>query len=276
MGRILHFSDIHFGGENKAAVAGALEYAHAHDRDLVLVTGDITAKGYGREFAAAADWIKAMPQPAFVVTGNHDVPYWDPIARMFGPWKRFEKYVGVPAFDHQFDAPGLSVRGVNTARGWQMRTNWSKGVIDLEQTRRAAYALANAPQDSLKVLACHHPLVEMIGGPMSGEVKRGQEAARIFTDCGVDLIMTGHVHVPFALPITMGDRCSYGVGAGTLSIRERGAPPGFNSVEWDDTEVQVTALGWTGSKFEAQRTWNLERRTREKAAALRAAASIQA
>ena len=276
MGRIFHFSDIHFGGEHKAAVAAALEHAHANARDLVLITGDITKEGDRSEFAAAAAWIKAMPEPVFVTTGNHDVPYWDPIARIFYPWKRFETFVGHPAVDHQYDAPGLSVRGVNTARGWQMRTNWSKGVIDLDQTRRAAMALAEAPQGALKILACHHPLVEMIGGPMSGEVKRGEEAARIFTDCGVDLIMTGHVHVPFALPITMGDKCSYGVGAGTLSLRERGAPPGFNCVEWDDEFVTVTALGWVGSHFETQRTWNLERRSTTKAAALRAAASIQA
>ena len=276
MGRLFHFSDIHFGTEHKAAVAGALEHALTNERDLVLITGDITQKGYRREFAAAAAWVKAMPEPVFVTTGNHDVSYWDPIARIFYPWERFETYIGHPAVDHQYDGPGFSVRGVNTARGWQMRPNWSKGVIDLDQTRRAALALANAPEGALKILACHHPLVEMIGAPMSGEVKRGEEAARIFTDCGVDLIMTGHVHVPFALPITMGDKCSYGVGAGTLSLRERGAPPGFNCVEWDDSEVQVTALGWTGSKFEPQRTWNLERRSTTKAAALRAAASIQA
>ena len=33
------------------------------------------------------------------------------------------------------------MRGVTTARGWQARLNWSKGVIDLDQTRRAADAL---------------------------------------------------------------------------------------------------------------------------------------
>jgi len=274
MGRLFHFSDIHFGVEHVPAVAAALEHAHANPRDLVLITGDVTQKGYRREFAAAADWIRAMPEPVFVTTGNHDVPYWDPVARIFFPWKRFERYVGHPAVDHQFEGPGLSIRGVNTARGWQMRANWSKGVIDLEQTRRAALALANAPEGNLKILACHHPLIEMIGGPMTGEVKRGDAAAKIFAECGVDLVMTGHVHVPFALPITMGDHCSYAVGTGTLSMRERGAPPGFNCVEWTDTDVTVTALGWTGSKFEAQRTWSLKRRGKTKAAALRAAAAV--
>ena len=143
MGRLFHFSDIHFGIEHKGAVAAALEHAHTNPRDLVLITGDITQQGFRREFAAAAEWIRAMPEPVFVTTGNHDVSYWDPIARIFHPWKRFEAFIGHPAVDHQFEAPGLSVRGVNTARGWQMRLNWSKGVIDLEQTRRAAMALAN-------------------------------------------------------------------------------------------------------------------------------------
>jgi 3',5'-cyclic AMP phosphodiesterase CpdA len=152
------------------------------------------------------------------------------------------------------------VRGINTARGAQLRANWSKGVIDLDQTRRAAEALAKAPNGALRVIACHHPLIEMIGGPMTGEVRRGRAAAQIFADAGVDLVMTGHVHVPFALPISIGDKCSYAVGAGTFSLRLRGAPPGFNVVEWDAREVRVQAMGWTGSHFEAVRTWSLSRR----------------
>lgn len=262
IGRILHFSDVHFGAENQAAVAAALKHAHATPRDLVLITGDITQMGRRREFEGAAAWIAAMPEPVFVVPGNHDTPYWDLVARLAWPWRRFEHIVGHPAVDHQFQGRHLAVRGVNTARGAQLRPNWSKGVIDLDQTRRAADALAAAPDGALRVLACHHPLLEMIGGPMTGEVKRGREAAQLFADAGVDLIMTGHVHVPFALPIAHGDQFSYAVGAGTLSRRERGAPAGFNSVEWDADTVHVTALGWTGSRFEAKRTWNLERRKR--------------
>ena len=260
MGCILHFSDVHFGVEHKAAVAAALEFAHARSPDLVLITGDITQQGFGREFEAAARWIGAMPEPVFVTVGNHDVPYWDLAARLFWPWRRFEQTVGHPAHDHEFRSPRLMVRGVTTARGAQLRANWSKGVIDLDQTRRAAQALQGAPDGALKVLACHHPLIEMIGAPMTGEVKRGRAAAHIFAEAGVDLIMTGHVHVPFALPIDLSDRCSYAVGCGTLSLRERGARPGFNSVEWDGREIHITAMAWTGSRFEAQRTWSLQRR----------------
>ena len=83
--------------------------------------------------------------------------------------------------------------------------------------------------------------------------------------------MTGHVHVPFALPIHLGDKCSYAVGAGTLSLRLRGSPPGFNVVEWDTREVRVQAMGWTGSHFEAEQTWSLPRRGAEAGEAAAAA-----
>ena len=260
MGRIRQFSDIHFGREHRHACAAALDFAHATPRDLVLITGDVTQKGLPQEFADAGDWIRRMPEPTFVIVGNHDVPYFSLTARLFHPWRAFERAIGHPAHDHQFLSSKVMVRGVVTARGWQARPNWSKGVIDLAQTRKAAEALRQAPAGALRILACHHPLVEMIGTPMTGDVKRGDEAALIFAEAGVDLIATGHVHVPFALPIGVGDHRCYAVGCGTLSVRERGAVPGFNCVTWDDDDICVTALGWTGSAFEPQRTWNLDRR----------------
>ena len=260
MGRVIQFSDVHFGCEHVHAVAAALDYAHATPHDLVLITGDITQQGFPKEFEAAGAWIRAMPQPVFVTVGNHDVPYWDVMARLFWPWRAFEQATGHPAHDHEFKRDNLMVRGVTTARGWQARPNWSKGVIDLDQTRRAAEALRNAPIGALRILACHHPLIEMIGTPMTGDVKRGDKAALIFAEAGVDLITTGHVHVPFALGIDLSDRCSYAIGCGTLSHRERGAPPSFNRIEWDAREIVVTAVVWNGQRFEDHQTWRLPRR----------------
>lgn len=259
-GRLIQFSDVHFGVEHRRACAAALDYAHATPNDLILITGDVTQKGLPDEFAAAGDWIRAMPEPRFVIVGNHDVPYYSLTARLFAPWKAFEAATGHPAHDGEFVSDNLMVRGVTTARGWQARLNWSKGVIDLNQTRRAAAALRQAPIGALRILACHHPLVEMIGAPMTGDVKRGDAAAEIFAEAGVDLIMTGHTHIPFALPIDLSDRCSYAVGCGTLSHRERGAAPSFNQLDWDAHQVTVTAMAWTGSAFEPSRTWRLPRR----------------
>ncbi len=262
MGEVLHFSDVHFGAENKPAVAAALAYAQNAKPDLVLVSGDVTQMGRTREFEAAAQWLAAMPEPVFVIPGNHDTPYWDLLARLAWPWRRYEQIIKHPAVDHQFQTEALAVRGVNTARAAQLRWNWSKGVIDLDQTRRAARALSEAPRKALRIIACHHPLIEMDGMPMTGEVRCGEAAAEIFAAAGVDLVVTGHVHVPFALEIPIGDRRSHAVGAGTLSLRERGVPAGFNQIDWDDAEIRITAMSWTGETFTPSQTWRYKRRQR--------------
>ena len=94
MGRIFHLSDIHFGAENKAACEAALRHCHDNEPDLVLITGDITQQGFSQEFEDAARWIREMPEPVFVTVGNHDVPYWNILDRLFYPWRRFEQATG--------------------------------------------------------------------------------------------------------------------------------------------------------------------------------------
>ena len=261
MGEVLQLSDVHFSAENKPAVAAALAYAQAAKPDLVLVSGDITQAGRTREFEAAAAWIAAMPEPVFVIPGNHDTPYWDLIARLAWPWRRYEQIIKHPAVDHQFQTERLAVRGVNTARAAQMRWNWSKGADrSPTRTRRAARALSEAPAQALRIIACHHPLIEMEGTPMTGDVRCGDAAAEIFAAAGVDLVVTGHVHVPFALEIPIGDRRSHAVGSGTLSLRLRGAPASFNQIDWDDGEISITAMYWAGEAFTPGQTWRYKRR----------------
>jgi hypothetical protein len=57
------------------------------------------------------------------------------------------------------------------------------------------------------------------------------------------------------------------VGAATLSLRERGTPAGFNVIEAGPDSVLVKAMGWTGSRFEASRTWSFDRRRPQKGSA---------
>ena len=152
---------------------------------------------------------------------------------------------------------------INTSRGAQPRPDWSKGAINLEACRAAASDLARADPDALRVVGLHHPLVEAEGAPVTGGVHRGSLAAAILATGGVDLILSGHVHNPFAVTLpAAGDGLTYAVGAGTLSVRLRGTPPGFNTIEWDDREVRIDAQGWTGERFEPFRSWTLPRRPR--------------
>jgi 3',5'-cyclic AMP phosphodiesterase CpdA len=258
--RLAHLSDIHFGGENAAAVAGAAERLKAEPFDLVVVSGDLTRFGEKREFEQAAAWLDRLPEQRLVTPGNHDAPYIAWAERIFAPFRRYERYIG-PAEGQAWLGGGFAVRGLNTARGAQPRLNWSKGQVSRRQARAAAEWFEAQAADCVRIVVVHHPLIEMLGGPMTARVWGGESAARLFAERKVDLVLSGHIHAPFTWPYPHGDGRTYAVGAGTLSIRERGVPPGFNVVEVDEGCFRVTALAWTGSRYEPFRTWALDRRT---------------
>jgi predicted phosphodiesterase len=138
--------------------------------------------------------------------------------------------------------------------------NWSKGQISRRQVGRTLEAFRSVPAGDIRIVVCHHPLAEMIGGPMTARVWGGAAAARAFAEANIDLVLSGHIHAPFAWPYPYADGRTYAVGAGTLSVRERGVPPGFNVLEIERAAIRVAALAWTGSHFEPYRTWSLDRR----------------
>ncbi|HXA38281.1 MAG TPA: metallophosphoesterase [Phenylobacterium sp.] len=257
--RLAHISDIHFGGENAQAVAAATDYVNAGGFDLVVVTGDLTRYAEVEEFHRAAAWLEQIQAPRLVTPGNHDAPYLAWAERIFAPFRRYEHAIG-PAAAQAHLGGGFAVRGLNTARGAQPRINWSKGQISRRQVAAAVEWFEDSHPACVRIVACHHPLTEMIGGPMTARVWGGEAAARDFAEAGVDLVLSGHIHAPFTWPYPFADGKTYAVGAGTLSIRERGTPASFNVVEIEDAAIRVAAMGWTGSHYEANRTWSLDRR----------------
>ena len=252
--RIAHLSDVHFGGEDAAAAEAAIGAVAAFAPTLTVVTGDLTLNGLPREFRAARDWLARLRQPVVVTPGNHDTPYWNLPLRALRPFDRYRRYIG-PADSTAFDAPGLSVRSLNSARGAQPRPNWSKGAVALGKLRRIQWSAG------VRVFACHHPLLDLPGAPVTGGVRRGALAARILAESGVELVLTGHVHVPFALPLTLASEGCYAVGAGTLSQRTRGAAPSFSTITVTDAAFEVSVQAWIGDRFEAGEAWRLPRRS---------------
>lgn len=261
---IAHLSDIHFGGENPHALAAAFDWLVAERPDLVIISGDLTVAGARAEFAAAAAWISALGQRGLAVVslpGNHDTPEFDLPRRLLNPWGRWRKHFG-PSDNIGHSAPGLTLAAFNSARGVQPRLNWSKGAVDRRQAQAAAARLASAPAGDLRVVVCHHPLVELPDGPMTGRVWGGPAAAQLLAEAGADLVLTGHIHSPFAMPFPYGDGQTLAVGAGTLSLRERGTPAGFNKIEVDDLEIRITALVWNEQNLAPWMTWAVPRRRR--------------
>lgn len=259
MPRILHVTDIHFGCENKAAVAAVREHALEGGYDLIVQSGDMTMVGCEPEFIMASEWLKGLPRPRIDTPGNHDTPEFDVLTRMFQPWDLYRRYIGEP-WGMSFAGAGIAAEAMNTSRGVQLRLNWSKGACRAEDARRVCAKLSNAPAGTLKVVVCHHPLLEVTGGPMTARVRGGEEAARIVAEGGAELVLTGHIHMPFAHPLPFGDGRTYAVGGSTLSLRERGVPAGYNVIEADAGQIHVTAMGWVGGRFEAQRSWGFDRR----------------
>jgi 3',5'-cyclic AMP phosphodiesterase CpdA len=256
--RIAQLTDIHFGDENAAAVEGVIAFLTADPPDATVLTGDLTRAGAMREFAAAKAFVHKLPGPVVIVPGNHDTPYYDLHWRLLSPWRRYRQWFGHTRPRHA--GTDFMLAGINTARGVQPRLDWSKGQINPGQVNEALAALLTAPIGGLKLIALHHPLIEMLGGPMTGKVWGGADAARRLAEAKVDLVLSGHLHAPFALTYPYGDGRTIAVGGSTLSVRERGVPAGFNVIEADAGSIRVVAQAWTGSHFEPSRTWAFDRR----------------
>ncbi len=263
--RLLQFSDIHFGAENAAAVEAARVFAHATPFDLLVLCGDITQLGHGDEFSAASRWVSSLPRPWLSTPGNHDTPWMGLVDRLVRPFQNYAQAIG--PIETGFSAPGIVVQAINTARGWQIRLNWSKGEISLRQAAEAAGRLRGAPHGAARVLVCHHPLVEPAGEPITARVRGGRRSARRLVAAGVDVILTGHLHTPFVQPLPFGDHLTYAVGAGTLSLRERGAPPSFNIVDITGEVLAVTAMAYEGGRLDEYRRWTMPLRPRHTATA---------
>lgn len=259
--RVLQLSDIHFGAEDRDAVDAASGFIRDTSFDLLLITGDITQLGRPEEFEAARTWLAGLPGPKLITPGNHDTPWWGLLERVTAPFERYERAIG-PAAEGFYAGPGFVAACFNSARGWQVRLNWSKGEVGEGQVNSALKRLRTADAGSIRMAICHHPLVEIPGEPITARVRGGRRAAGRLAAGGVDLIVTGHLHTPFVTALPIHDGMTYAVGASTLSLRERGAPPGFNIIELDAGAVNVTAMAWSGKHLSADRTWIVPLRAR--------------
>lgn len=243
--RLLHVSDIHFGTVDHRALARMADFVRDTKPDAIVVAGDITQNGRRHEFVTAREWFDSLDAPWIAAPGNHDTPALHlPLqlpARAFTPFRRYRRYIGErSAVGKLVELRGGLVRisALNTARGVQGRINWADGVISLSDLKDTLDLLAGGPTDAWRILVCHHPLREPSHSLISVDTRRGGEALRLCAAAKVDVIMTGHIHDPFAHPIRTRGRLLLQMGSGTLSTRTRGTPPGFCVVTLGPDYVQ--------------------------------------
>lgn len=234
--RLFHISDLHFGLEDRDALAWFRECVRREQPDAVLITGDLTMRARSREFAAACDWIMALDLPVTVEVGNHDLPYFNPVARFLHPYRRIRRIEAL--VERELDFRNLAVVPLKTTARAQWRLDWSKGWVTRKALARTLAAIDALPRGTQVLVTAHHPLVE--AGTKGRALTRGGAAAlAALADRGVAAVLTGHVHDAFDLiadtpvgPIRM-------IGAGTLSRRIRSTPPSFNELRIRGSEISV-------------------------------------
>lgn len=227
---LFHVSDLHFGSEDRGALAAFAAAIRADRPDAVLLTGDLTMRARSAEFAAAAAWLGGLGVPVAIDPGNHDLPYYNPLKRLFRPYRRAARLAA--ALERPPSLPGVAIVPLRTTSRFQWRINQAEGVVHAHRIEAAAAALAAIPRATVKIVTCHHPL--------AGERTRGgTRAIAALAAAGADLILSGHAHDPFDREWSNGIDTVRLVGAGTLSERTRHGPPSYNAVSIDGRAIGI-------------------------------------
>jgi 3',5'-cyclic AMP phosphodiesterase CpdA len=244
MRTIVHLSDLHFGRTDAAVLEPLREAVSAARPDVVVVSGDLTQRAKKHEFEEARRYLERLPRPQIVVPGNHDVPLYRVWERFLSPLGKYRRFIGEDLEPSYVDDE-IAVIGVNTARS----LTFKNGRINEEQMATIHRHLDPLAESVTKVVVTHHPFdlpdqegdVEIVG--------RARAAMKVFSDCGVDLLLAGHFHTSEAGETSAHHQISgYSalvVQAGTAtSTRGRGEQNSFNVLRLRTDEIDVERQEW--------------------------------
>ncbi len=259
--RLVQISDTHFGTELPEVMAALRRAVVDLAPELVLLCGDITQRARPPQFAAARRFMDSMPQSAarIAIPGNHDMPLFDLWARAFWPYRNYERAFG--ARESSWSAHGVYVLALDATH--QLRKD---GALPESRLRAqlAAAAAARAPED-LFIVAAHQPLWTAWDQDRRRTLLHRKQTARLLAEARVDLVLSGHVHVPL---IETSAVCDVALpwqfvlsGSGTaVSHRTRvGAPNSFNLIAFDGAELTVSQYDYRESAFASARSVRLQR-----------------
>src|SRR5690606_21416119 len=132
----------------------------------------------------------------------------------------------------------LVVVGVNTARSFTFKN----GRVNLMQLGEIARRFRRAAPCALRVLTCHHPFVLPEGISAKERAGRSDLALARLVEGRVDLLLTGHRHVPWVSPLGTSVLTVH-AGTGTSS-RLRGVENSFNDIVVESRRVTVRCFVW--------------------------------
>ncbi len=222
--RLLQISDPHFGTERPAVLAALERLVQALQPDLLLLTGDITQRATRAQFAAAQAFVQRLDRPVLAVPGNHDIPLFNLPARLLRPYAGFRCAFG-PELEPVFENADVLVLGLNTTRRWRH----VDGALSAAQIERVAQRVARAPAAQRRLVLVHQPIAVSAPGERHNLLHGAEAARRRWAEVGVDAVLGGHIHLPYALRLSPGLRPLWALQAGT-AISRRLRPEAGNSV----------------------------------------------
>ena len=171
----------------------AVADAHRLDVDGFLVAGDLTKDGATEEFALADELLSAAPAPTLAVPGNHDLdPGGEPSAAAFA-----ERYAG-GEYPVTREVGGTTVSLLDSTH--PDGTDTVAGGLDAA----ALLGLANDGVTAPRVAVVHHALaplpapVDTACPAAQYRLREPAATADALADAGVELVVTGHAHWPYA------------------------------------------------------------------------------
>ncbi len=228
---LLQVSDPHFGTERPQVVEALVQLALAQRPEVLLLSGDITQRATRAQFAAARSFVQRLQVPQVVaLPGNHDIPLWHLPLRLLRPYARYREAFG-DVLEPSLDTEALLLMAVNTTRWWRHED----GQLSAAQVARVARRLAQARPGQRRVVVVHQPLVVTRPEDEKNRLHGHAAALQAWGEAGVDLIVGGHIHLPFVTPLPAG---GWAVQAGT-AVSHRVRHPAGNSVNFIRIEPAV-------------------------------------
>jgi len=221
---VAQISDLHCGGPYFVPNLPERAITEINDLepDIVICSGDPTTFGFKEEYALAKRYLDRIEcESLVVIPGNHD-----------------SRNVGYIHFEHLFGDRSSVLRkdGVTVVAVDSTEPDLDHGQIGRGRYRWIEEQFAD-PAD-LRVFVLHHHLLPVPGtGRERNMVYDAGDALECLQRSGVDLVLSGHKHVPYAWKLEN----LFIVNAGTVSsLRLRGTTrPCYNVIEVTGSHVDV-------------------------------------
>lgn len=256
---VLHISDTHFGTEQPPVVEALVALSAQERPDVVVLSGDITQRARPAQFRAAKAFVDRLGAPVMAIPGNHDIALFDLWARFTRPYARYSKAFGTN-LEPVYASPDLLVIGVNTTRAWRHK----HGEVSTTQIDRVASLLNAASPQQLRLVVVHQPAAVTNAEDRPNLLRGRHDALKVWSAAGADLVLGGHIHLPYLLEMEGLARRLWVLQAGTaVSSRIRPeVPNSVNILRWGtalDTADDQSQIGTESGNYCVIERWDFAR-----------------